>query len=151
MAKQNFTHTDYYSASLTRYADLTHLRTNKNSAIYSVYTAGVSIECMFRAYITKETNEFDSKHDLEKLYADSKLGSNFNTDEKEKLTIAVKEANSIWTNNLRYASEKRMKRIIAHKNVKAKLNDVNAYINREYNAIFNATELIIEKGQQKWT
>ena len=102
-------------------------------------------------HITNETNEFDSKHDLEKLYIDSKLSLNFNTDDKEKLAVAVKEANAIWTNNLRYASEKRMKRIIAHKNVKAKLNDVNAYINRESNAIFSATELIIEKGKQKWT
>ena len=43
-----------------------------------------------------------------------------------------------------------MKRIIAHKNIRANLNDVNAYIDREYNAIFDATELIIEKGKVKW-
>jgi hypothetical protein len=151
MAIKHFTHTDYYSASLTRYADLTHLRTNTNSAIFSVYTAGVTIECMFRAYITKYTKEFDSKHDLEKLYAKSLLGSEFDTNEKEQLTIAVKKANEIWTNDLRYASEKRMKRIIAHKNVKANLNDVNKYIERDFSAIFDATELIIEKGKVKWT
>lgn len=151
MTKHRFTATDYYLASLTRYADLTHLRTNRNSAIYSVYTAGVSMECMFRAYITKESNEFDSKHDLEKLYVDSKLGANFNTDEKQRLAIAVKQANAIWTNNLRYTSEKRIKRLIAHKNIKANLNDVNAYVSREYDDIFNATELIIEKGKEKWT
>ena len=66
------------------------------------------------------------------------------------MTIAVKKANNIWSNDLRYASEKRMKRIIAHKNIRANLNDVNAYIDREYNAIFDATELIIEKGKVKW-
>jgi len=92
-----------------------------------------------------------SKHDLEKLYTKSLLGSQFDTDEKERLTIAVKKANDIWSNDLRYASGKRMKRIIAHKNIRANLNDVNAYIEREYKAIFDATDLIIEKGKEKWT
>jgi hypothetical protein len=150
MATQHYTHTDYFTASLTRYADLSHLKTNRNSAIFSVYTAGVTIECMFRAYITKYTKEFDSKHDLEKLYIKSLLGIQFDTDEKEQLAIAVKKANTIWSNDLRYTSEKRMKRIIAHKNVRANLNDVNAYIDREYNTIFDATELIIKRGKEKW-
>ena len=150
MATQHYTHTDYFTASLTRYADLRHLITNRNSAIFSVYTAGLTIECMFRAYITKYTNEFDSKHDLEKLYTKSLLGSQFDTIEKEQLTIAVKKANTIWSNDLRYASEKRIKRIIAHKNIRAHLNDVNAYIDREYNAIYDATNLIITKGTEKW-
>jgi hypothetical protein len=151
MATNHFTHTDYYSASLTRHADLTHLRMNKDSAIFSVYTAGVSIECMFRAYITKYTKEFDAKHDLEKLYTKSLLGSKFDTKQKEELTIAVKKANQIWSNDMRYASEKRMKRLIAHKNVKAGLIDVNKYIERHFNEIFEATDLIIAKGQEKWT
>ncbi len=150
MRKHHYTGTDYYTASLTRYADLSHLKTNKNSAIFSVYTAGVSIECMFRAYITKYTKEFDSKHDLEKLYSKSLLGSEFEIKERELLTIAVKRANEIWSNDLRYASEKRMKRIIAHKNIKANLTDVNKYIEREFIAIFESTELIINKGKEKW-
>lgn len=151
MATNHFTHTDYFSASLTRYADLTHLKRNTDSAIFSVYCAGVSIECMFRAYITKYTKEFDAKHDLEKLYAKSLLGSEFDTKEKEQLTIAVKRANQIWSNDMRYASEKRMKRLITHKNVKAGHNDVNKFIERHFADIFDATDLIIIKGQEKWT
>ncbi|MBC5772625.1 hypothetical protein H8S95_01005 [Pontibacter sp. KCTC 32443] len=151
MATNHFTHTDYFSASLTRYADLAHLRTNTSSAIFSVYTAGVSIECMFRAYITKYTKEFDAKHDLEKLFIKSLLGSKFDIKQKEQLTIAVKKANQIWANDMRYASEKRMKRLIAHKNIRAGLHDVNKYIERYFKEIFEATDLIIAKGHEKWT
>ena len=150
MAK-DFTHTDYYTASLTRQADLKHLRTNQNSIIFSVYCAGVSIECMFRAYITKYTKEFDSKHNLEKLYAKSLLANQLEVGEKEKIASAVKKANNIWNNDLRYVSEKRMKRKIAHKNVKTGFKDVNKYIERFNSEIFDSTELIIKTGTSKWT
>ncbi len=150
MAK-DFTHTDYYTASLTRMADLKHLRTNQNSIIFSTYCAGVSIECMFRAYITKYTKEFDAKHNLEKLFEKSLLGSNLSENEKEKLTIAVKKANKIWNNDLRYVSEKRMKRKIAHENVKANFKDVNKYLEKYKSDIFKSTELIIKTGILKWT
>ena len=151
MATTHFTHSDYFSASLSHYADLQHLRLDAKSVIFSVYCAGVSIECMFRAYITKYTKEFDEKHDLEKLYIKSLLGSKFNIKEKEELAIAVKRVKDIWSNNLRYTSEKRMKRIIAHKNAKVGFKDVNKYMERYYSDIFNATKLIIQKGQEKWT
>ena len=138
MATKLFTHTDYFSASLSRHADLKHLRLNKDSLIFSVYCAGVSIECMFRAYISKYTKEFDTKHDLEKLYAKSLLGSQFDIEEKEQLTIAVKRANKIWSNNLRYTSEKRMKGLIAHEYVKAGHSDKNIFMERLFSEIFEA-------------
>ena len=105
---------------------------------------------MFRAYISKYTKEFDTKHDLEKLYAKSLLGSQFDIEEKELLTIAVKRANKIWSNNLRYTSEKRMKRLIAHEYVKAGHSDKNIFMERLFSEIFEATEFIITKGKEKW-
>lgn len=150
MAK-DFTHTDYYTASLTRQYDLEHLRKNQNSIIFAIYCAGVSIECMFRAYITKYTKEFDAKHNLEKLYEKSLLASKLETNERIKVTIAVKKANDIWNNDLRYVSEKRMKRKIAHKNVKTGFKNVNKYLDNFYSDIFDSTDIIIQKGTDKWT
>lgn len=148
---RDFTHTDYYSASLTRMTDLEHLRTNQNSIIFSIYCAGVSIECMFRAYITKYTKEFDAKHNLEKLFEKSLLANELTANEKEKLSIAVKKANKIWNNDLRYVSEKRMKRKIAHENIQTQFNDVNKYLDKFKSEIFDSTELIIKTGTSKWT
>ena len=150
MAK-DFTHTDYYSASLTRMSDLEYLKTNQNSTIFSIYCAGVSIECMFRAYIAKYTREFDSKHNLEKLYEKSLLANELDDKAKEKISIAVKKANKIWNNDLRYVSEKRMKRKIAHQNVKTNFKDVNKYMSKFYSEIFDSTDIIIQTGKSKWT
>jgi predicted metal-dependent hydrolase len=115
---KDFTKNDYFSASLSRKADLEHLITNTDSIILSIYCAGIAIECMFRAYITKYTKEFDSKHNLEKLYNKSLLASYADTNQKKRLSIAVKKASSIWSNDLRYVSEKRMKRKIGMCQVK---------------------------------
>lgn len=93
MATRDFTYMDYFSAALTRQADLAHLRTNQKSIIFSVYCAGVAIECMLRAYVTRYASEFDSRHNLEKLYEKSQLGNYL--EQREALTIAVKQANSI--------------------------------------------------------
>jgi len=150
MAK-DFTHTDYYSASLTRLADLKHLRTNKDSIIFSTYCAGVSIECMFRAYIAKYTREFDEKHNLEKLFEKSLLSNELDENEKKKIINAVKKANKIWNNDLRYVSEKRMKRKIAHENIKTEFKDVNKYLEKFKSEIFDSTEFIIKTGVSKWT
>ncbi|WP_033960417.1 hypothetical protein [Psychroserpens jangbogonensis] len=146
-----FTPADYYSASLSRQKDLNHLLKNPNSIIFASYCAGVSIECMFRAYIVKYTYEFDSKHNLEKLYLKSLISQKLNVNEKQKMTIIVKKANQIWNNNLRYTSEKRMKRIIAHKNVKSKFTDVNKYLSNYQSEIFKAVDFIIKTGESKWT
>jgi hypothetical protein len=39
---------------------------------------------MFRAYITKYTREFDAKHNLEKLYEKSQIGTLLEQEEKEE-------------------------------------------------------------------
>ena len=153
MATTNFTSNDYYSASLTRYDDLQHLILEPKSIIFSIYCAGVAIECMLRAYITKYTLEFDSKHDLEKLYEKSQIASKLSNNEKEQLSTAIKRVNKFWNNNLRYTSEKRIKRVIAHEIIRKHTNskDISNYIKNVYSDIFNATELIITKGKEKWT
>lgn len=152
MPTQLFTHTDYYTASESRYYDLHHLRKDTNSTIFSLYCAGVVIECMLRAYITRYTREFDSKHDLLKLYVKSRLASYLNDDaEKLKLTVAITKAGKIWKNDLRYASQKRMKRIIAHEIVKTKFVDINKYILIRNKDLIEATELIYKTGKSKWT
>jgi hypothetical protein len=147
----HYTHTDYFDAAICRSEDLEHLQTDQKRMIFSLYCAGVSIECMLRAYITKNTSEFDAKHDLIKLYDKSKIALILNEAEKEEITAALKSANKIWNNNLRYTSEKRMKRIIAHQGVKAKITDINKYLNKNYSDIFEAQKIIIQIGKEKWS
>ncbi len=151
MSKNHYTSSDYYSAALTRQADLAHLRTNPESVILTGYCAGLAIECMFRAYIVKSTNEFDAKHNLEKLFEQSGMAVSMNPKEKEKLTLAVKKAGRIWSNDLRYSSEIRMKRKLAHEIVNTRFKNIGSYLKHYFEELFTATDTIIEIGKQRWT
>ncbi len=148
MRIDRFTHTDYYDAALLRIEDLKHLRTNQKTVIFSLYCAGVAVECMLRAYII---GEFDAKHDLEKLYEKSQLATLLEIKEKQKLSIAIKKINKIWDNNLRYTSEKRIKRLIGHEIVRSGCKDINKYLDKYYSDIFDAADFIIKIGENKWT
>jgi hypothetical protein len=152
MQANDFTKDDYFSASINRFEDFKHLRTNQKSIIFTLYCAGVSTECMFRAYILNETKEFDSKHDLYKLFIKSKMMLRMSESEREQLSLSVKRISDFWFNNLRYTSDKRAKRKIAHKLVqRTNFKDINKYLEKQNIDIFEATEKIIEIGKNKWT
>ena len=115
MNYKKYTPNDYLSAAKSRFYDCNHLKENDNCIIFAIYSAGVSIECVLRAHITKYTKEFDSKHDLKKLFLKSLIIQKLSNTKKEKAISFIKIANELWSNDLRYYSEKRMKRILAHK------------------------------------
>jgi hypothetical protein len=93
MANDRFTQTDYYDASHLRCNDFKHLRNNhqSKSVIFALYGAGVAVECMLRAYMTKNSVPFDEKHNLEKLYHKSKMAIFLSENEKEKILAAIRK------------------------------------------------------------
>jgi hypothetical protein len=151
MYGKHYTHTDYFTAARSRFRDLQHLRTDNECIIFALYCAGVTAECIFRAYITKYTKEFDAKHNLEKLYEKSLLAQNLSEDAKAELTAAVKILNKFWSNDLRYTSEVRMKRILAHENARLDFKNIFKFLAKNKAELYSATELIFNTGIQSWT
>lgn len=124
-----FTSRDYFFAMTERINDSEIMNSSKCSLSYQIYTYGVAIECLLRFKICEYTTEFDAKHDLERLYSKSKIFLDVNEDQKEKLACAIKIANKIWDNNLRYGSQKRMNRyigevIVRNNNTKQDYNNI---------------------------
>ena len=148
-----FTSHDYFHASISRQADVDVLKSDDNSIIFAIYCAGVAIECMFRAYIKLHTNEFDSKHDLKKLYSKSRLSERLNESEKQKIVELLFVADKIWHNDLRYFSEKRYKRVKGHELAKLQRQpkDIIKYIQNADSEIFSASKYITKIGEDKWT
>jgi hypothetical protein len=152
----DYTDTDYYTAAIERLQDFKHLSKEQDRIIFTVYSAGVAIECMLRAYILKYNPMFDSKHDLENLLIDSKLttlfdeGNKKEQKEREAIIVAIKQAKKVWNNNLRYYSEKRLKRQFGHEMANTKHKDINKYFFYKCSELFNATHLITEIGIAKW-
>lgn len=155
MTKTNkdFTKTDYFTAALTREKDFEHLRKEKECIVFSLYCAGVSIECMLRAFIRQYTDEFYEKHDLRKLLVKSLISNRLTDREREKLTTNIEEANRIWNNNLRYCSTVRMKRILAHE-IAGKVNqpkDIEKYLIKYKGRLFAIAKDFLKVTKTKWT
>jgi hypothetical protein len=154
-ANRDFTKTDYFTAALTREKDFQHLRKEKECIVFSLYCAGVSIECMLRAYIKSYTDEFDEKHDLKKLFIKSLISEKLTDKEKEKITVNIEEANRIWNNNLRYCSTIRMKRILIHeiagKNKQQQPKDFEKYLLNYKGKLFEIAKDFLTITKKLWT
>src|SRR5207245_6972502 len=58
----------YYRAALERMRQARVLYLEGNSYALAMYTAGVAIECMLRAFKGRRDPTFDEKHDLRRLF-----------------------------------------------------------------------------------
>ena len=152
-----FTPDDSHSAYETRVKDYQYLLLKDEHIILAVYNAGVAIECLFRGYIYKYTKEFDSRHNLFKLYEKSLLAQEFTlgeqSDKNAKMTAALNIVMKHWFNNLRYISENRIRRTIGMQYIRSgkKFKDINKFFKFLTNELFTATETILKIGQEKWT
>lgn len=153
VSSSQFTKTDYLSAAMARENDMKHLRNNPNCIVFSIYCAGVAIECMLRAYISRHSSEYSSRHDLIKLLIESNLASLLTIREREQITVDIKEAVKIWNNNLRYTSELRIKRILMHEIAQQQYQpkNINKYLLKFKSEIFNITENFLKLAKSKWT
>ena len=147
-----FTANDYYSAAKERHKDLKQLEQNEDCIIITLYCSGLIVECILRAYIHTYTNEFDSKHNLEKLFVKSQLGNRLTQKEKESLSAGIKTASKIWSNSLRYTSLKRYRRLLAHEITKMprKPVNLNKYLKKELTPLIESAKYIFRIGEREW-
>ena len=127
----------------------------------AMYTAGVAVECMFRAFKLLRTSEFDEKHNLSQLFAHSHLlqlneeaMANRGTPEQilksaQNIRACVNDVHNLWANDYRYASEGRLKseltRMKRYHGIKGDVLKACAYQS------LNAAEKLIERGAEIWT
>src|SRR5437899_8813032 len=111
----------YYRAALERIRQAQYLYREGSSYALAMYVAGVAVESMLRAFRAKKTSEFESRHDVLALFAESgmlrvgeeRLKALGWSDEQiaahaKSLKSAVIDVYNLWQNNCRYASEERM-------------------------------------------
>lgn len=113
---------EYMHASLERIRQAGVLFDEKSSYALSIYCAGVAVESLLRAFRLLVDKEFDEKHDIKRLCKASRLlqvnrdslERRFDADDVDQfetqLQAAVNEVAVLWHNNLRYASEVRLKK-----------------------------------------
>lgn len=152
---------DYYRASLQRIRQAQALSMEKDAYALPMYCSGLAVECLLRAFRWKADKSFEGRHDLNDLLKASgilRVNDEYmrrkGKDEEEILRAsrefraAVNEIVILWHNNLRFASEMRLK---AHL---TELNRVQGIkgdpLRKNALDLIDAAQLIINKGIVLW-
>jgi hypothetical protein len=158
----DFTADHYFRASVERMSQAQHLyREGDGYYALAMYSAGLAVECLLRAYISKRKREFESRHDLLLLFKESgildidseKLTAKGLTERQveehqQALRSSVNEVSILWRNNYRFASEARLlshlKKMKLYQGVKGALLKAKAY------DLLKAAQGFIDKGIFQW-
>jgi hypothetical protein len=158
----DFTADHYYWASVERMSQAQHLyREGEGFYALAMYTAGLAVECLLRAYMVKRKREFESRHDLLLLFRESaildvdpdKLKAKGLPDKQiqEHQSVLLSSVNDVfvlWRNNYRFASESRLqahlKKMKLYQRAKGNLLKAKAF------DLLKAAERFLEKGVFQW-
>jgi len=151
----------YYRSALERIQQARYLYQEGNSYSLAMYVAGVAVESMLRAFRLRRDPSFDERHDLLRLFkasgmlqVDREKLREHGISEKaveaylRDLQTALNDVFRLWSNNLRYASEDRLrahlKKITGYKKIKGD------YLKAQALHLLNAAQLFINKGILQW-
>jgi HEPN domain-containing protein len=120
-----FTAEEYFQAGAERMQQARGLFRMGDSYALAMYCGGLAVECTLRAFRWEKDRSFEGRHDLEELLrASDMLGANDSrmrqkgVPEEEihestlALRAAIEEVVVLWHNNLRFASEKRLRAVL---------------------------------------
>jgi HEPN domain-containing protein len=154
----------YYRAALERIEQARELyrqdhRVNHHTLAF--YAAGLAVECMLRAFLTRHSREFEGRHDLIKLFEESGIldldpsspGLSKLSDEelesiKKDLGVAVARVNRLWRNNVRFASGSYLKSYLHELGLDRGIKgDV---VKENLRRLLEACNLILNRGVILW-
>lgn len=151
----------YFRAGIERMRQAYHLYAEGDSYAFAMYSAGLAVECILRAFRWLKDTSFEGRHDLLELFHASGFGEIEEDHLREKglspekiqqyafaLRGAINTVKALWHNNLRFASEARLraylKQIGLYKGKKGDLLKANAL------DLINAADRIVDKGVALW-
>ncbi len=158
----DFTSDHYFQASVERMSQAHHLyREGVGYYALAMYTSGLAVECLLRAYMVKRKREFESRHDLLLLFKESgiqdiepdRLKAKGLTEEQIQehqkiLWSSLNDVFILWWNNYRFASEARLlshlKKMKLYKRARGSLLKAKAY------DLLKAAQRFIDKGVLQW-
>lgn len=151
----------YFETSLERIRQAWYLYSEGRSYALSIYTAGVAVECLLRAFKSRRNQTFDERHDLLKLFVASGLlnidrallsrrGMSDAQIDRHLKTIdaAIHDIFRIWANRYRYASEDRLrshlKRLTGYQRIRGD------YLKEQNRRVLDAAQILIDLGTFQW-
>jgi len=142
-----FTAELYRAAALERMDALRGLYDN-GQYVLGLYTAGVAVEAMLRAYRVKVDPEFSSRHDLRELAKESKLGTVVPAKLVGAYAASLGAVAARWSNSHRYRTAaavlRKLKQAGLDRGIKGNALKENA--RRAINAAID----LVNMGDQLW-
>ncbi|HEV3257634.1 MAG TPA: HEPN domain-containing protein [Gemmataceae bacterium] len=153
----------YYRAGLERMAQARLLyEAGKGNYAFTLYAAGLAVECILRAFRWRTAPSFEGRHDLLELFRASGLlaiddarmqARGVPPEEATRYALELRGAMNtvvvLWANNYRFAAEDR---------VRAHLNAIGRYKGKKGDVLkanalelLNAVQMMIDKGVALWT
>lgn len=93
----------YYKAAVERIQEALHLQSN-GYYVLAMYTSGLAVECMLRAYRLQEDSTFDERHDLLLLWKSTAL-ANVYSPKHDRMYAALGVVAVLWRNDYRFKAE----------------------------------------------
>jgi hypothetical protein len=153
----------YFRAAAERIkqARILYRRSDDDCYAIAMYTAGVAVECLLRAFKLLQTAEFDERHDLLALFAHSRMRQ-LNDELLEKrpssqrasrsaqdISAWMSDVYNLWANDYRYASEDRLRsELTSRRKIHGVKGDV---LKAGACRLLNSAEMLIERGAVIWT
>jgi hypothetical protein len=150
-----------FQTATQRMRQAQYLYREGNSFALAIYTGGLAVECLLRAFKGRRDPTFDEKHHLLRLFAASgmlsldreKLRAKRWTDAQidehlQTLRVAVNDIFRLWSNRYRLASEERLrshlKQITGFQKIRGD------YLKAQARQFLSAAQKFIDKGVVLW-
>ena len=137
----------YMDASLERIETARRLFEARDY-VSAIYLAGLAVECMLRAYRTREEAEFDSRHDLQDLFKKSTILEFVPQGATREFGEHFGQVWSRWKNDYRFASKERLK--VQFKRLKLDRGIKGDYLKENCRIVIDSAFAIITVGGQHW-
>jgi hypothetical protein len=116
--------------------------------VLAAYVAGLSVECILRGYRIMIDPEFDSRHELTRLYELAKFGDIVPSSHSEKITVLLGQVVQLWSNEYRFFSADALrKRWVRQKLFERVKGD---FVKERTRQLVNAASEIVAIGVARW-
>ena len=133
----------YLAAAQEQLSAAEDLYSQKRYAV-AAYMAGVAVEALFLAYLTRNNAVNDAQHSLFRLAVTSGFFENLPRAERERLNIELDSVALRWRNNHRYRSEKAYREFL----IREKLYVIEGNRTIRDDVVLHNTETLLESARR---
>ena len=137
-----------YIDAAREHADLAQKLYNEGDYGVVHYIAGLSVECMLRAYRLRIDPEFDSRHDLLELSKQAKFYDVIPFCRRQTMAASMSEVVQRWTNEHRFRSSRAIEKWL--RSQKSNWRIKGNLLKESARRISNAAIIVVSEGVMRW-